>query len=276
MTMRTTAIALLALLSTPGCFWFTTKSEGEKLQNRVDTVESKVGGQQEKIDAKLAELEKVLKSATELLARNSADLGQDVKSLDADLRTMRGLLNEVKKYTDDLKSDITDLEGKMDQRDKVYQMKFDDLDKRLMALEAKAAGPQTPDDLWKEGKKAFDGGDYATARDDFKRLVVRFPSDDHADDAQYYRAESYMKEKSYEQAIIEFQKIFDKYSKSNFADDAFYRAGEAAEQMKSCREARAYYGALKARFPKSSLARKGAKRDAFLKKHAKNRKYCRK
>lgn len=275
--MRTLPLwfALSAMLASAGCFWVTTKSEGKAIQQDVEALENRANERETELAGKLKELEKVLKEATDLLARNSADLGQEVKGMDSDLRRMRGLLNEVKRYTDDIRKEIKALEGKMDKRDKVYQMRFEDLDKRLVALETKAAGPKDPDSIYKAGKTAFDRGAFRDARVMFKRLVVRFPTHKLADDAQYYRAESYMKEKSYEDAIREFQKIFDKYAKSSFADDAFFRAGEAAEKLKNCREARAYYNALRSKYKKSKLAKKAAARDKFLKKNAKKKKVCR-
>jgi len=271
--LATIALAATAVLGT-GCFWVTTKAEGKAIEDDVQVLQTKVASQGNELDEKASKLEKVLKEATDLLARNSADLGQDVKGMDADLRNLRGLLNEVKKYADELRDELHNFEEKVDQRDKVYLMKLDDLDKRLMAIEAKNAGPQDPDGLYKEGKQAFDKGAYADARHYFKNLVVRFSTHKLADDAQYYRGESYMKEKSYEAAIREFQKIFEKYADSSWADDAFYRAGEAAEALKSCREARAYYGALRTKYKKSRLVKKAASRDAFLKKRANNKKYC--
>jgi TolA-binding protein len=69
-------------------------------------------------------------------------------------------------------------------------MKLDDMDKRLVAFEMKAAGPQTAPEIWKEAKAAYDKGSYEDARNLFKRLVVKFPQDSNADDAQYYRGES--------------------------------------------------------------------------------------
>lgn len=272
-----TTLALVGLATvSQGCFWVTTKSEGKTLGRKVTAVETKLEGQESQVEAKVQQLEKVLAEATELLAKNSANIGDDVKNMDNDLRQLRGLLNEVKRYTDEIREENAKFAAKMDERDKLYLMKLADLDQRLMAFEMKAAGPQTAPEIWKEGKAAYDKGDYETARTMFKRLVVQFPRDNNADDAQYYRAESYMKEKNYELAIAEFQKIFQSYDSSSVADDAFLRAGEAAEELKSCREARAYYNTLMTKFPKGTFAKKAKQRDAFLKKNANNSKYCKK
>ncbi len=269
-------LALLLATAATGCFWVTTKAEGKALQKDVTHLESTVGTQQGQIDAKMKELQKVLDSATELLARNTANIGDDVKGLENDLRHMRGLLNEVKSYTDDLKEKNAQLTAKLEERQKYIDNKLSDMDQRLMILENKTAGPQTPEELYRAGKEAMDKKDYETARQYFKNLVLRHSMHTLADDAQYLRGETYMREKNYDAAIAEFQKIFDKYPTGDMADDAFYRAGQAAEALKSCTEARAYYGALRSKYPKSSLAKKAHSRDRYLAKHLKDKKVCKK
>jgi len=268
-------VALLATAAT-GCFWVTTKAEGKALQKDVTHLKSTVGTQQGKIDAKMVELQKVLDSATELLARNTANIGDDVKGLENDLRHMRGLLNEVKSYTDELKSKNAALTARLEERQKYIDNKLADMDQRLMILENKTAGPQTPEELYRAGKAAMAKKDYETARRYFKNLVLRHSMHSLADDAQYLRGETYMREKHYDAAIAEFQKIFDKYPTGDMADDAFYRAGQAAEALKSCTEARAYYGALRSKYPRSSLAKKAHSCDRYLAKHARNKKVCKK
>ncbi len=275
---RRLGVPLLALLATAasGCFWVTTKAEGKALKKDVSKLEGTVGTQESKIDAKMIELQKVLDSATELLARNTANIGDDVKGLEDNLRHMRGLLNEVKSYTDDLREKNVQLTTQLQERQKYIDNKLSDMDQRLMVLENKTAGPQTPEELYRAGKEAMDKKDYETARQYFKNLVLRHSMHTLADDAQYLRGETYMREKNYNAAIAEFQRIFDKYPTGDMADDAFYRAGQAAEALKSCTEARAYYGALRSKYPRSALAKKAQSRDHYLAKHAKNKKVCKK
>src|SRR5690606_4512818 len=98
--------------------------------------------------------------------------------------------------------------------------------------------------------------------------------DEHADDAQFQRAESYAKEKKYQESLGEYQRVFEKYPDSALADDAAFRAGEAAEALKWCTDARAYFGLLVKRWPKSNLVKKAKSKDAAIKKNSKSKAKC--
>jgi TolA-binding protein len=269
MSMRIAIVVLAVTLS--GCFWVTTKSEGETLRKDQQSLDKRVVEVEKGIDAKAKELQKVLDEATKLLARNSANTGEQVAQIESDVRELRGLLNEVKRYTDELVA----ADKKMAEDMKPMQQKLLDLDGRLAVLEQRAAGPQTADELMKAGKEAYDAKDFAAARGHFKKLVTKFPDDARASEAQFLRAESHRIEKDFENAITEYQKIMDKYAKSDRADDAFFRAGEAAEALKNCSEARAYYSALVQTYKTSPFVKDAKARDENLKKKAKDAKVCR-
>ena len=137
-----------------------------------------------------------------------------------------------------------------------------------------SAAPTNPEDLWNQGKAAFEANRQDEARELFKRLAVQFPQHDRADDAQYFRAETFFLQKDYEPAIGEYQKVFEKYADKQLADDALFRAGEAAQLMKNCAESRAYFGLLRQKFPKSNLVKKSEAKDKELKADAKNKAKC--
>jgi len=267
-------VALLAASST-GCFWVTTKAEGKSIRKDVKSMDARVEKVEGGIDAKMKKLQKVLDAAAALLARNSADIGNEVESLRADMRQLRGLINEAHRNTEEVRKDVAtfkkwnDLLGTLDLKLKAFGQ-------RLAAVEDKTTKPiaRTADELYEQGMAAYKAGDYSTARGHFKRLVIRFPGHQRADNSQYRRGEAYFAEKDYDAAIREYQKVFDKFEKSALADDAMYRAGEAAERLKHCTEARAYYGLLRQKHPKSSLFKKSLDRAKKLKKNAKNRKVC--
>jgi tetratricopeptide (TPR) repeat protein len=76
------AAPALALLG--GCFWATTKSEGQALRKDVTSLETRIGTKEQALDDQINQLKKVLDDATKLLKRNSADLGLEVEQLRAD------------------------------------------------------------------------------------------------------------------------------------------------------------------------------------------------
>src|SRR5687768_13484005 len=93
-TMRGLIILLFAALplTAGGCFWVTTKAEGKSMRRKIDQVDEQVMKQEQS----LPKLQQVLDEATKLLARNSADIGNQVASIDNDMKTLNGLVQEAK------------------------------------------------------------------------------------------------------------------------------------------------------------------------------------
>jgi TolA-binding protein len=257
MTIRTIAVLLL-LPGTTGCFWVTTKHEGTQMRRDIDTLQSRVDGA---LSSRVEKLQQVLDEATKLLQRNSADLGAEVNDLTQENAKLNGLVMEAKRQSDSMQNDLAAIKTS-------YEQRIAELERRLITLEEKQTRvpSKSAADLFQEGKAALDDGKLAEARELLKTLVAKYPADERADDAQFYRAEAHYRDKQYETAIGEFQKVFDRYAESPLADDALYRAGEAAEQLKWCTDARAYFGVLKQKYPKSSFLRHAARKEAQLKK----------
>jgi TolA-binding protein len=253
-------VTSMIVSSLTGCVWFTTKHEGKELKRSVARVEE----EQELQKKALPKLQQVLDEATKLLARNSADLGNQVASLSDEMKTLNGLVQEAKRLVDE----VRDASNRQDQR-------LTALEQRIAELEAKAVVTQkTASQLWEEGSSAMKANRYEDARTAFRNLLVKYPGDQMADDAQFQRAESYFKEKKYQESLGEYQRVFEKYSDSPLADDAAYKAGEAAEALKWCTDARAYFGLLVQKWPKSDFVAKAKAKDKTLKAAAGDKKKC--
>lgn len=274
---KTTPLFLLAIaLALSGCFWVTTKAEGKEIRKDIKVLNERVATKEDTLESKIAKLEEVLEEATKVLRRNSADLGANFEDLSKDVRNMQGLITAAKRYTDEVREEVAAMKKAAENDRQVLAKRLESIEQRLDGLEKKATedSPETANELYDKGKAAFDSGDYATTHTMFKKLILRFPGHDRADDAQYFRGEAYFREKDYDGAIREFQKVYDKYETSPLADDALFRAGEAAELLRRCSEARAYFGLLRQKYPKSSLTKKAQAKDKTLKSAAKDKKKC--
>jgi TolA-binding protein len=253
------------LLAAPGCFWVTTKSEGDTLRKDVKDLDSRVGAKEKQFDSKVVELQKVLDDATRLLKRNSADLGADVDQLRNDVRIANGLVSAINNQMAEMKAAL--------------EAQKKDTEARLAALEGRAVEAARPttasaDELWKLGSAAFEAQRFNDSLEMFKRLLQSFPTHDRADDAQYFRGQSYTNLKDWDSAIREYQRLFDKYPDSPLADDGLYFAALAAETLKNCSEARTYLGLVKQKFPKSNVTKISEDADKRIKAAAKNKAKC--
>lgn len=256
---------LVAATTQTGCFWVTTKHEGEVLREDVTHLETRVSAQEETLSSKVQKLETVLEKATQLLTRNSADLGAEVNTLVQEGAELRGLVMEAKRYTEEVKNEI-----------KILELRQQEIEKRIAVLEQKVTEPpaQSADQLYAKAKAAFDGKKLDDADKLFTYLIIKFPGHERADDAQYYRGELRFRKSDYETAIGEFQRVFEKFPQSALADDALMRAGQAAIKLKWCTDARAYFNVLMQKYPKSSLVKKAKKADRWVKRHRKQKRYC--
>ncbi len=259
-------LSLLPLLSTlaSGCFWVTTKSEGDTLRRDVKSLDTRLAAKEATLDDQIKQLQKVLEDSSKLLKRNSADLGADVDQLRAEIRTANGLVTAINNGVNELRAEHAKTAARVES-----------LDQRLGQLESgKPSANSSPDDLWRLGSTAFEAARYNDAVDIFKRLVSSFPTHTRADDAQYFRGQSYTNLKDWDKAIATYQQLADKYPDSELADDGLYFAALAAQNLKNCTEARAYLGVLKQKYSKSNVAKTAADLDAAIKKDQKNKAKC--
>jgi TolA-binding protein len=258
--------ALLA--AAPGCFWVTTKSEGDTLRGNIKDLDTRVATKEKQFDGKVEELQKVLDDATRLLKRNSADLGADVDQLRNDVRIANGLVSAIN-------NQMAELKAAMEAQKKDSETRLAALEARLGSVESgKPTASTSAEDLWKLGSAAFDAQRFNDALDLFKRLLATYPTHDRADDAQYFRGQSYTNLKDWDSAIREYQRLFEKYPDSALADDGLYFAALAAETLKNCSEARTYLGLVKQKFPKSNVAKISEDADKRIKGGLKNKAKC--
>jgi tol-pal system protein YbgF len=268
-TLRSSALASALLCSLlGGCFWVTTKSEGEQLRKELTLVQGRLDAKEKTLDDQIAQLQKVLEDATKLLKRNSADIGADVESLRGDVRTANGLVTAIN-------NSMTELKQSFDTYRKGNDARLDALEQRLVQIESgKATASSSPEELWKLGTTAFEAARYNDAIEVFKRLTQTFPTHDRADDAVYFRGQAYTNLKDWDHAIGVYQQLYDKYPDSSLADDGLYFAAVAAQQLKNCTEARTYLDLVKKKYPKSNVTRQVDELDKALKKDVKNKAKC--
>jgi TolA-binding protein len=265
---RALILGLVLLLADSGCFWVTTKSEGEALRKELTLVRGRLDAKEKTLDEQIAQLQKVLEDATRLLKRNSADIGADVESLRNEVRTANGLVTTIN-------NSINELKQAFDTYRKSTDGRLDAIEQRVVQIESgKATASSSPEELWKLGSTAFEASRYNEAIDIFKRLSQTYPTHERADDAFYFRGQSYTNLKDWDHAIGVYQQLYEKYPESSLADDGLYFAALAANQLKNCTEARTYLGLIKQKYPKSNVTKQATDLDTAIKKDLKNKAKC--
>ena len=216
-------------------------------------------------------------------------LEEYIKLLEEKERALRNQSAELHAMHDQLKSEMQLLSGRIDETDCLLKQKIYDSDKmaenRLKRIEetadlnkkcltrierylnfeadendlkikSKSQSEQvlSENELYTMSKKAFDAGDFETARNGFKDLINKFPKSVHADNAQFWIGETYYSEKWYEKAILEYQKVIEKYPKGNKVPASLLKQGFAFLNLGDKANARLILQELVNKYPKSNEA----------------------
>lgn len=81
--------------------------------------------------------------------------------------------------------------------------------------------PQDPDALFSLGQMSLAQGKYKLAQQAFLNFTIRFPTHPKATEAQFLLAESYYRDRNWEEAISEYRFLLDNYPKNPFREEAF-------------------------------------------------------
>jgi tol-pal system protein YbgF len=268
LTLARTAVPVILAVNLTGCFWVTTKSEGETLRHDVDSLNTRISSKEKALDDQVKQLQQVIDEATKVLKRNNADIGADVDQLRTDVRTANGLATSINNSMNELKTTF-------DKYQKDNDTRLDGLEARIGQLESgKPSANSSPDDLWRLGNQAYEAGRYNDAIDIYKRLVTSFPTHEKAPNARYFEGQSFSNLKDWDHAIGAYQQLVEKYPQSDLADDGLYLASQAAQQLKNCTEARTYLGLIKQKYPKSNVLKQANELDAQLRRDMRNKAKC--
>jgi TolA-binding protein len=254
-------IVLLAVSLAPGCFWTTTRRQGDALRADVRALQERVVHHERGLDGEMRALRDAVQAATGGLRRNTANLGADLAAFESEARALRGR--------------ISTLEQAIEREREARTAAMATVAARLAAVEGTGRESVTPDALWKRASTAFEAGHWAEARELFGRVVAGDATHPRADDAQYFLAETLRREERWEAAIREYRRLFDERSSSSLADDALFRAGESALRLRQCTEARTYFHLVRSRYPRSELAAAASRQEQAVRAQRSNRTKCR-
>lgn len=208
-----------------------------------------------------------------------ADLNRRVEGL-ANVSSAQGagsLGDELRR----LRGDIEELRHTVNENDARTHQLYQDLDRRLRALEGgapPAAGGAGPSGAAGEGQtigaappaanqaapeeetaylKAFDllkAGKYNDATPAFQQVVDTWPQGKYADSAVYWQGEAHYVKREFKDAIERFQTLVQRYPRSQRMPDALLKMGFAQAELKQSTAARATLNRVIQEYPNSTAA----------------------
>lgn len=190
--------------------------------------------------AETTQLNQVLKEATALLQRNSADFGVEMEQIRKDIETIRG-------RTDQIKFSLVKMENAL----KLFK---EDTDIRFS--EAKPTTPVSESELFRTGESLFQSKKYSEARASLESYVTKYPKKKNTPAAYFYLGESFFLQGKYVSAVGAYEEILKSHFSSRYADDATFRIGDAFSKLKKCKEAAIFYDSVVQDFKRSSFQKK--------------------
>lgn len=118
-----------------------------------------------------------------------------------------------------------------------------------------AASPELSEkDLYSVAKASLDAGKNELARNQFEDFIKRYPSSENADNARFWIADSYYRDKWYEKAILEYQRVVEEYSKGNKVPSALLKQAYSFANLGEKGNARLILNELIKKYPQTQEA----------------------
>lgn len=245
--LRCIALAGLAAAAS-GCW--TSATRGDEFEHRIHELEEGSAKERAQFEeqlriakARVVELEKVLEQATQVVTRNSADLGLEIKQLREQIALLEGEIAELRNQNTQLQ---TTLGSRIDQFARKAGVDI--------PIDPKTV-PSDKTEHYFAAQKALAAGDHSMARGLFREFVKRYPDDENAGNAQYSLGKSYMEQGRHANALGELRTVLQQYSASPSADDALSDMADAFWALGSCKDAETALLAFLQKYPSSPLAK---------------------
>jgi tol-pal system protein YbgF len=204
------------------------------------------------LDGRIAKIERVITN------QSLVDLAQHLDSVQGEVRELRGRLEELENSNQAAAKQQRDL--------------YNDLDKRMQALQGNSpnagggagtaateapapGGGSVEQTVYNQAFDALKAGSYSVAITGFKDFLSNYPSSPLAENAQYWLGEAYYVNKDFDAASGSFRTVLQKWPNSRKAPDAMLKLGYTQLEQKKVSEARSTLTQVTQKFPDSNAAK---------------------
>lgn len=266
-------IAVFCLLS--GCI---APQDISVLDNRVTGLEldnarriNREKEYQEKLDKISSDFEKRITQNKRVLTDKYAELKIEINALKEKIRILSGKIDETAhKFEQNGMLSVEEKQKTLQRLDDAVSRNFHRLVRleQYMGFEPSESLPdsskagdenkvkvKSEQGLYKQAKKFLDLGNNDKARAAFEEFIKLYPESDNADNARFWIADSYYRDKWYEKAILEYQKVIEKYPKGNKVSAALLKQGFAFANIGEKANARLLLKELIKKYPDSNEAK---------------------
>lgn len=232
------------------------------LDNRTIRLErqmAEIGDKLSRLDTGLSDFGQNRAKTEEALRGQSAELRATLGRLTEQIQELSGRMDELDYQSREQLAGLQRTVGQLDERVKKLEAYLNVEAKRRTTAPAAAAPAPKPasesDVLYDAGMQLFDDGKYAAARKTFTEYLKKFPKSQQADNAQFWIAETYYREKWLEKAILEYQKVIEDYPSGNKVPASLLKQALAFADLGDKSNAKLILQELIAKYPKSNEAK---------------------
>jgi tol-pal system protein YbgF len=237
------------------------RSEVKEIKRKSQALETQLF-EQGSLDKRLQGLEESQKA----ISKAVSDLLIKVQSLSGDVQVITGRLEETQYFSERSLNELTKSKEALLAQVKELELAVEELKKKITSLESihtsfegekqsgKALKPDVKD-VYMAGYEAFKKGRTKEAREKFRSVLEDYPENEYSDNARFWIAESYYKDKNYEDAILAYEELFRKNPDSDKIPGAMLKQGLAFYELKDKKTGKIILERLIERFPDSEQAK---------------------
>ena len=277
--MKTLALIICcSLLGISGC---ALSRDVVVLEQRLESLEAQNYDLRQRLKDSMSDLSKTRGSTEKNLRSKYAGVNVSIDNLRQELQQVNGRIEEIDYLLNRKLTQYDEDAKKRQERLEELSLSVAKSEKQIsqleqyLSIEGKPVPPSaivapvpgktspaapTAKQLYNDGRQAFDNGKMDKSRQLFLSLIKDHPKSDYADNAQFWIAESYYREKWYERAILEYQTVIEKYPKGNKVPAAKHKQGMAFLQIGDKANARIILNDLVKKHPNSSEAKIAAQK----------------
>jgi TolA-binding protein len=179
------------------------------------------------------------------------------KSTKADIRDLRGLQAESTTELDQIRQDLREIQGQIQELQHVSQGKAQQLEQSLRQLGARVPPPPgVPEDLlskdeerisriagaaaegFKSALASLRAGDFESALGLFTNFTTQNPGTAFTDNSLFWSGICYIKTGRYDQAVVTFSDVYQTYPAEDMVAPALFYLADAFERLGSAGDAR--------------------------------------
>jgi tol-pal system protein YbgF len=247
------------------------QKESLMVKNELNTLKEKTSGAAKEesfnvVRQSQAETQSLLSNVSRDLQNLSGRFDENKYFTEKALKNSASEMDIIKAQITSIEDQIKDIRKKMDALESQTKQKKELSEKQQEGFEKpgkepheekQPAKPAAADDKTSKYKAAYNmfaAEKYKEARQMFGAFLKEFPNDELSDNAQFWTAETYYREKDFEGAIFEYEILLKKYPNSQKAPSALLKQGFSFIEMGDKKTGKTILEQLIERYPDSKDA----------------------